>query len=139
MPTDVVPVAVKGLTSTGVGVWTLVVMFATAVVGGLIKIAPKWRELGIGERSRQIDEMRADMLRLTERVLVSEAHSKAVDIRLRQLEFVLKMVTDELEEVAPKNAVAARARALFNDMNPPLGVTPDMAEQLREIDRREVG
>ncbi len=122
------------VTFGGLGIWLFGIGQAIVVWLAYLKIWPKLREMAISDRSRQIDQMRQDLATLTRRDIQREAQSRAVTIRLQQLEFVLRMVTDELEQVSPQNAMVSRARALFADMFPLPTSDPLLDDEMHKLD-----
>lgn len=84
---EMVPIAVKSATGawTAAGIWTLVIMAVAGVVTAVVKIAPRWRELGIGEQGRLRDQLGARIEKLEERLdSQGKRHDAHIEI-LRQL------------------------------------------------------
>lgn len=117
----------KYLTPT-LGVWVLVLIaFIT-----LVKVWPALRQMTISEAAQLRKDRRADFSALKQdmellkldnenmkaRMAMTNQHSAAVTVRISQLEFVFRMVMDELEQISPGNDVARRAKELVAAMMP---------------------
>jgi hypothetical protein len=119
--TKAIPVEMHGgSTTTGMitsgGIVTIILMLAYA----LIKIAPKWRELGIGQRKDDMDELR-DRITVLER-RTDEANQRATTAERATNEVRMHMVTlntacallaGELAKVSPGNPVLIQAKELI--------------------------
>jgi hypothetical protein len=114
----------------------ILLTLVTGLCGGLvawIKTRPtieKQRDdtdAGIrSELIRRLEAADAKMVSLDNRVKQAETHSSAVDLRVGQFEFVLRLVIEELERKDPGNAVAAQARMLLAAAYPVHPVPGDM-------------
>lgn len=105
--------------ATAAGVWTGVIMASIVLLGYFIKIAPRWREIGIGERQHDMDrlETRIDALE----TLVADANKRATkaeeDAHQSEMSMVvviaaLQLVMGEVDKLDPGNKVLKQAREM---------------------------
>lgn len=116
-----VPVRISGGSSatgmvTSGGILTIVIMFAYA----LIKIAPKWRELGIGQRRSDMDAMREDIAELKREVRtlqnnLAHAERETAEVRMQMVTMntANRLMASELEKLNPDNPVLKQAKELI--------------------------
>lgn len=103
--------------ATAAGVWTGVIIASIALLGYVIKVAPRWREIGISERQHDLDRMgeRIDALEK----LVADANKRATkaeeDAHQSEMSMVvviaaLQLVMGEVDKLDPGNKVLKQAR-----------------------------
>jgi hypothetical protein len=93
-PSEVAAVAVKSTTGsvTAAGIWVLVVMVAGGILTAIVKIAPRWRELGqTGEANfraaliARVDKLEAEVKDLNKVIAANERRHDAHINILQQL------------------------------------------------------
>lgn len=114
-------VAVKSATglATAAGVWTGVVLASIALLGYIVKVAPRWREIGVAQREHDLDRM-DDRINALER-LVADANKRATkaeeDAHQSEMSMVvviaaLQLVMGEVDKLDPGNKVLKQAREM---------------------------
>ena len=122
--------------------------WAMALIGlvALIKTWPSLKKLSMDDQAKLREERREDYKRLADahealqakvneleaRTTTAERHCTTVDVRMSQLEFVIRMLMDRLEEVSPGDDVVRRAKTLLPAAIP---VHPMSDETLKNLTR----
>lgn len=129
----------QDLTIAGAGVWTLVLI---AVIT-LIKVSPALKKLAMDENAQlrqdrrqdyrdlkgELEVLKSDFSAVNVRTEAMERYGAAVSLRLGQLEFVFSLVMEELEQIAPGNDIAKRARMLVSSLYP----IPPISEHIQDF------
>jgi hypothetical protein len=123
--------------SINTGIWTLVAIMAPIAGGIILAIIKQWGPWKTGEsvgRAADFARLRQDIADLklvntdvTTRMAAAESTIVWQTVRLGQQDFVIKMMTDELEVVSPGNLVARRVRTLLDQIVPAVSKPPDPA------------
>lgn len=105
--------------ATAAGVWTGVIIASMALLGYIVKVAPRWREIGVTQREHDLDRLggRIDALEK----LVADANARAAkaeeDAHQSELSMViviatLQLVMGEVDKLDPGNKVLKQAREM---------------------------
>lgn len=121
------------------GIWAVVGGMIAGAISWIIRMRPKMTELRMNENAQLREERRQDYKQLKSdyvslkselealkaseagrdhRLALMEQYSAASTLRFGQLEFVFRMVMDELEQISPNNPVARRATDLLAALMP---------------------
>ncbi|MCW2763397.1 MAG: hypothetical protein JWR85_3598 [Marmoricola sp.] len=120
--------------SINTGIWTLVGLIVVTI--GTVSVAyikqwGPWQRNASDERAsdfarlrKDIDDLKLVNTNVTARLTVAETTIVWQTVRLGQQDFVIKLMTDELEVVSPGNAVARQVRALLDQVMPAVTLPP---------------
>jgi hypothetical protein len=129
------------------GIWGILgIAVATA-----FRVWPAIKQLSMDESAQLRADRRADYAQLKAdmealkasdaaketRIAAAETHCAAVTLRIGQLEFVFRMVMDELEAISPGNDVARRAKELIAALMPIETPGPGMASKVDLLSRAQ--
>lgn len=120
--------------SINAGIWTLVGLIVVTI--GTVSVAyikqwGPWQKNASDDRNADFARLRQDIADLklvntnvTARLSVAETTIVWQTVRLGQQDFVIKLMTDELEVVSPGNPVARQVRALLDQVMPAVAPPP---------------
>ncbi|MES3042656.1 hypothetical protein [Sphingomonas faeni] len=120
--------------SINTGIWTLVGLIVVALGGVITSIVKQWgpwQKNASDDRAADFARLRQDIADLklvntnvTARMSIAETTIVWQTVRLGQQDFVIKLMTDELEVVSPGNAVARQVRTLLDKVAPAVAAPP---------------
>ena len=123
IPPEAAAVAVKSTTGllTAAGVWAGVIMLGLVLLIAVVKIMPKMKELRIGEKRGELDDLRERIVALETKVEEANRHADLANEKSHRSEMKLmaavsafQLVTTDLRKHDPDSPALRQAQELMS-------------------------